>query len=61
MGLRLFQPFHAEHRVPPCAGSDIDAAYRLGPAKFGIGSSRGGLYLRQDDAIGAAHNGRNHK
>lgn len=41
--------------------SDIDAAYRLGPAKFGIGSNRGGLYLRQDDAIGAAHEGRNHK
>jgi hypothetical protein len=61
MGLRLFQPFHAEHLVTPFAGSDIDAAYRFGPAKFGIGSSRSVLYLRQDDAIRAAHEGRNHK
>ncbi|BBY40469.1 hypothetical protein MMAN_46030 [Mycobacterium mantenii] len=61
MRLRPFQPLHAQHRVTPLAGSDIDAAYRLGAAKVGIGSNRGGLYLRQDDAIGAALEGRNYK
>lgn len=48
--------------MPPFASADTDAAYRLAVvAKFGIGSNRARLYLRQDDAIGAAHEGRNHK